>query len=182
LTADIRGPIVIRMDDVGYTVSELASCVGATSPRQQDLWLRRLRHWTTLGIIEAAGPHHVGSGRARMYGPEAPYLAAVLLRLADLGLPVGTLKLIAKKLSIGTDQKFDEFWNAAKLRPKRIEEGPFYVGFVIIMDEEFAQDPTEVLVYGARGAGILSPQFPVGPGHSVISMNISGIFSRIRQP
>lgn len=103
------------------SVSELArACAPIDSTGKVDenrlrLWTRRLRHWTVLGILPAATRHGEGAGKHRLYHPELVYQAAVLLRVAGMGLPFPVIKLIADDLLKETAENGDlsSFWRDA---------------------------------------------------------------------
>jgi hypothetical protein len=54
--------------------------------------LRRLRYFTSEGLLKTVGSLHTGSGRRRLYPPSALITAVVLLRLFELGATVGRMK------------------------------------------------------------------------------------------
>jgi len=165
----------------GFTVSEIASRLGARSERQADLWLRRLRHWSTLGILDTLGPQHSGSGRHRRYETETIYIAALLVRLADRGLPVGVLKLIAGGLARSTSPQgeYHEQWETAKSSASADRlKGPVYITFSFEPDDESALTTDEILVQMNHGVGMLSPQF-YSENDIMEIVNVSQIFSRV---
>jgi hypothetical protein len=65
----------------------LSYVIGACQPEDDDqraLWLRRVRHWRTLGKVLPSAPDAFrGEGRLRRYNEETIPLIAVLLRSAD---------------------------------------------------------------------------------------------------
>src|SRR5215472_5901257 len=162
----------------GYTVSEVASCVGAVTPRQQDLWLRRLRHWTTMGVLETLSGQHVGTGRERRYGVEAVYLAAVLLGLGDLGLPIGVVKTIASAIEADLSKHEDsaELWEEAKRPPKVIAAGCVWVGLAVKIDHESAQAPLELGTRIAQCARLTPPAFYLQQNDTIIIRHPTQIF------
>jgi len=166
----------------GYTVSEVASCVGAVTPRQQDLWLRRLRHWTTMGVLETLSGQHVGTGRERRYGVEAVYLAAVLLGLGDLALPIGVLKTIASAIEADLSKHGDsaELWEEAKRPPKVIGAGCVWVGLAVKIDDESAQEAVEVGIRIAKGESLMTPEFYLEQNDTIIIRNLTQIFGRVK--
>jgi hypothetical protein len=60
-----------------------------------------------------------GTGRHRLFRPDAVYATAVLLRLADLGIPIGNLRSVARLINVprrrATEQEFRRFWREAKM-------------------------------------------------------------------
>jgi DNA-binding transcriptional MerR regulator len=99
------------------TVSEL---VDRCSPPIEDfraVWLRRARDWSNIGILPTARQHE-GSGHHRLYGADTVFLATVLFRMADLGVPVGYLARIARLIRSPRrtegEQEFKRFWQEAR--------------------------------------------------------------------
>jgi hypothetical protein len=56
-----------------------------------------------------------------LFSPDAVYATAVLLRLADLGIPIGNLRSVARLIDAPhrrpAEQEFRRFWREAKLLP-----------------------------------------------------------------
>jgi hypothetical protein len=54
-----------------------------------------------------------------LFRPDAVYATAVLLRLADLGIPIGNLRSVARLINVprrrATEQEFRRFWREAKM-------------------------------------------------------------------
>jgi DNA-binding transcriptional MerR regulator len=100
------------------TVSEVVDCCAPLDDALRTTWLRRLRDWSSIGLLDISGRHREGTGRHRLYGPDVVYVAAVLLRMADLGVPVGTLNRIARLVQHPNrtehEQDFRRFWVGAK--------------------------------------------------------------------
>src|SRR5690349_7946060 len=80
------------------TVSELVD--GCSPPNEQSrlVWIRRARDWSNAGILATARRHREGTGRHRLYNPDSVYLAAVMLRMADQGVSLRTLAIMASLL------------------------------------------------------------------------------------
>src|SRR5271166_668084 len=108
------------------TVSELVDrCRPVLAPQDSNLdeerrriWLRRARHWSTLDILPSAPASRDGTGHHRRYEEEAVYIAAVLLRIADLGVSVSITRDVAKALQLqqsGADfsESFPRWWQQA---------------------------------------------------------------------
>jgi DNA-binding transcriptional MerR regulator len=104
------------------TVSELAE---ACSPTRDDgewdqerlkIWIRRLRHWSTLGILPADAIRQAEAGRHRLYSADLVYLASVLLRLSGAGISAEVIKSISKELQHETEgsARLSAFWKKAK--------------------------------------------------------------------
>jgi len=154
LTKDTVCPTPLPMVPIDYTVSELADRVGAKSPQQRDLWLRRLRHWTTMGVLTPVGDQHTGTGHARRYGEDALYTAAALLRLGDLGLPIGSIKAVARYIADQRveDSAFEGLWQDAK-NPLPGAKAPVFLAVMTGRSVITGGDVTWVAI--TRGPGAL---------------------------
>jgi DNA-binding transcriptional MerR regulator len=100
------------------TVSELVDRCSPPNKEYRTIWLRRARDWSNIGFLPTARGQHEGSGRHRLYSSDAVFLAAVLFRMADLGVPVGYLERIARLIRTPRqtegEQEFKRFWQEAK--------------------------------------------------------------------
>jgi DNA-binding transcriptional MerR regulator len=99
------------------TVSELTAACKPPDDETRLLWLRRVRDWSNIGMVPATRQHE-GTGRHRLFSPDAVYATAVLLRLADLGIPIGNLRSVARLINAprrtAHEQEFQRFWREAK--------------------------------------------------------------------
>lgn len=98
------------------TVPQLAEvCAPLNEAGQIDadrakLWVRRLRHWITLGILPPA------EGK----GSDVVYIAAVLLRVAGAGISAPLIKSISGQIQANLGRKrtnFAKFWRDAASNP-----------------------------------------------------------------
>lgn len=97
---DVVCPYHARMDNL--TVSEIAQRVAPAGDNVTvERITRQLRHWTLERVIEPVGGLHKGPGRHRRYSGDAVYIAAVMVELSNLGLPVGVLFLMASLIKFG---------------------------------------------------------------------------------
>jgi hypothetical protein len=100
------------------TVSELTAACVPPDEETRSLWLRRVRDWSSIGILPATRRHE-GTGRHRLFRHDAVYATAVLLRLADLGIPIGNLRSVARLIYAPrrrvAEQEFRRFWREAKM-------------------------------------------------------------------
>jgi hypothetical protein len=100
------------------TVSELVNRCSPPTEDYRTVWLRRARDWSNIGMLPTARRQHEGSGRHRLYGTDTVFLAAILFRMADLGVPVGYLarisRLIRAPRRTEREQEFKRFWQEAK--------------------------------------------------------------------
>jgi hypothetical protein len=95
------------------TVPQLAEVCGPLDGKGKQLdadrlrlWIRRLRHWITLGIL----PSSVAQDS------DDVYIAAILLRIADTGLPATLIKSLSAELhaKVGrTRTGFARIWREA---------------------------------------------------------------------
>ena len=109
------------------SVAELAQ---ACSPTDIDgdldrdrlqTWIRRLRHWSTIGVFPAEAIRHAKAGRHRLYSADLVYLTAVLLWLSSCGISSEVIKSISKEIQAEIPHRsFAEFWERAK-QPNQTE-------------------------------------------------------------
>lgn len=99
------------------TVSELVEICAPPSDAHRALWLRRARDWSAAGVLPPTRRHHEGTGRHRLYDFDLVYLATVLFRMSDLGVPVGVLAQISRLIRAPRRTKaeieFKKFWKDA---------------------------------------------------------------------
>jgi hypothetical protein len=111
------------------TVSELTDACKPPDEETRLLWLRRVRDWSNIGIVPATR-QHAGTGRHRLFRPDAVYVTAVLLRLVDSGYPIRNLSTVAKLINAprrtAAEQEFHRFWRDAITLAKRQDA---YVAF-----------------------------------------------------
>jgi hypothetical protein len=167
------------MDELPFNVSELADCLTAATPGRRDLYLRRLRQWGAAGVLPTVGAVHVGTGRSRRFATEQVYVAAVLLRLADLGLSIGALKAVADVLALERARGGDvaALWEEAK-RPH--PAGCVFAALAVTLDDT-GQKPVSITLSVLRGRGAFnSPTFWVEADAPLIVVNLTDIFASVR--
>ena len=159
----------------GLTVPQLAeACAPLNSAGKLDvdrlrLWIRRLRHWVVLGVLPAPA---AGSGR---YARNQVYVAAIILRLAGLGLPAPLLKLVSDGLQSKLDRRrtnFARFWREAS---SDSSQGNFHHYLLIRIEEE-----GEAVTVGiSRSNAPQSAYFGAfDPGtDTVLVLNLNKVFS-----
>jgi hypothetical protein len=79
------------------TVSELVDRAAPPTDDHRILWLRRARLWSVSGILPVAAPQATVR-KHRAYSEDAIFLAAVLFRIADLGITTRILQMISATL------------------------------------------------------------------------------------
>jgi hypothetical protein len=122
------------------TVSEVVDGCAPPNDELRTTWLRRLRDWSSVGLLDVYARHREGSGRHRLYARDAVYVAAVLLRMADLGVPIGTLtpiaRLIQKPNRTNLEQAFRRFWSDVKKIAGEPHAPPAYLAIRQVPSEE----------------------------------------------
>jgi DNA-binding transcriptional MerR regulator len=106
------------------TVAQLAEIVAdPVLGDDQQLVLRQLRYWSTIGLIKPVGGSFTGRGRHRRYQLQEVYRAGLLVRFGALGLPVAALTELNNKLDqeIRHRAAFDSA-TAASMAPVEREE------------------------------------------------------------
>jgi hypothetical protein len=96
----------------------VAKLVDRAAPPSEDRrakWLRRCQLWSVAGILPTAVSQPASEGRRRrLYRTETIWLAAVLLRLSDLGLETSLIEIISSVIQEQTRsrrQRFGRFWH-----------------------------------------------------------------------
>lgn len=137
-------PVKLQIPERRFlTVSELAeACAPINDEYEFDdnkftVWTRRLRHWSVLDILPKKYIRHADeAGRHRLYSADLVYIAAVLLRIAGMGISVKLISKISHELQKAIDiknSKFSEFWLAALEKQDSIIEN--YILSIWIADE-----------------------------------------------
>jgi len=161
-----------------YTVSELADLIGRKRPTgwKTDA-VRQLRYWTAEGVLLPEGQKHTGAGRHRRYGAETAYLGAVLLELAEMGIPIGLLKGISRELqaiSLEAIPGQGKLWRAAISGSAEV---------YLFCDYKLLPElPPDFLfmVYLTTPDEILEKKGRLGDGISAIVVNLTTIFRWMR--
>ena len=169
-----------------YTVGELARLlVTETDAAEVAHVNRKLRHWTLTGVLKALGVTHTGAGRHRKYSGDAVHVAALMVELSRLGLPVGTLSLLATGL-VGIlqpvqtrDGKPLMGQDAAEKWRRAIRgEGVIYLTFNVRYGTRWPQS-VGVTFYEADRPDVPSP---ITVGHvSAIVVDLTQLFTPLRQ-
>ena len=171
--------------DESYSVSQLAERVAPTTDKAEVARItRQLRHWTLTGVLGTLGATHTGAGRHRRYSGDAVYVAAVLIELSRLGLPVGALHLVSLgllgylKLVRARSGKPSKAEPQAHLWRRAIKgERTIYLTFNVRFDDE-----------GAKGGGLAlydadepNPPSPITKDHmSAIVADLTQLFEPLR--
>jgi DNA-binding transcriptional MerR regulator len=153
------------------TVSEVVDCCAPPNDELRTTWLRRLRDWSNIGLLEISGRHREGTGRHRLYSLDAVYVAAVLLRMADLGVPVSYLARIARLIQRPTrtkpEQEFRRFWAEAK-KVDREEDAYFAI----------KPEPRGVRTFYKNGWGPLA----IDDDAAWVTIKLTAVFCRLDLP
>jgi hypothetical protein len=99
---------------------------GKVNPDRLRIWIRRLRHWITLGIL----PSSIA------YDSDEVYVAAILLRIADTSLPAPLLKSLSAELHSKIERRrsgFAKIWREATGIPR--PSGKFHYLIVQVSEE-----------------------------------------------
>jgi hypothetical protein len=146
------------------TISALIDRCAPFSEAERAHWTRRARHWAMASqVLPKAPKTRRGSGRHRRYRTEDVYLMAVMFRLSDSTLPIGTLNAISELIQ---DWVNDPCWEAAKLGST--DRAVFLS--IIFSDEE----PLVDTHFGPL------PEFEEDHDGPIILLNVSLIFERLR--
>lgn len=169
-----------------YTVGELArllvpSADGAEVARVN----RQLRHWTLTGVLKTLGSTHTGAGRHRKYAGDAVHVAALMVELSRLGLPVGALSTVAMTLTaivqplIARDGKSIIGEGQVELWRRAVRgDGTIYLTFHLQFDAEWPKSGGLTL-YDADQP---DPPSPITIGHvSAIVVDLTQLFIPLRQ-
>jgi hypothetical protein len=134
-------------------------------------WIRRCQLWPDAGILPTPTPQPNRNGRKRrLYREDTVPLAAVLLRLSDLGIETGFLKWISTNLQNNTKGRgrFARFWQDA-LKGHRSTS---YISFSIKDGNySYSYDDKEF------GLGAWTPTLVDQPA---IFLNLAAVFVEVR--
>ncbi len=184
LTPDIRCLYNLAMIE-SCSVSQLAERVAPTTDKAEVARItRQLRHWTLTGVLKPLGATHTGAGRHRRYSGDAVHVAALIIELSRLGLPVGALHLAGACLMAilkpvrtrsGKPSKAEQ---DAKLWRRAIKgERTIYLTFNVRVDTEGAKEVGLALY----DAGEPDPPSPITIGHmSAIVVDLTQLFGPLR--
>ena len=175
-----------------FTVSELARRIAPDADEPEIARIvRQLRHWTLTGVLHLAGTVHIGgvhtgAGRHRQYSGDAVYLAAIMVELARMGLPVGALHLVSgcmiavlKRPKRGLAGKTLPDNSALKLWRRAIEgAGRVCAVFHVLFDSSGALEGN-VALYDAEAP---DAPLPIIEGRlSAIVVDLTRLFGQIKQ-
>ncbi len=182
MTPDIRCLYSMAMDE-SYSVSQLAERVAPTTDKAEVARItRQLRHWTLTGVLKPLGATHTGAGRHRRYSGDAVHVAALLIELSNLGLPVGALYMVASSLMVSLrpirrrDGKTPLGEDIAQLWRRAITgEGTIYLTFNVRYGTKWAKE-VGLTLYDAD-----EPLSPITEGHmSAIVVDLTQLFEPLR--
>jgi DNA-binding transcriptional MerR regulator len=126
------------MNGSDLSVSEVARVVADPLLGDDAQFVQRqLQYWTERGILKTIGGTLVGRGGYRRYSADESYLAALLVRLGALGLPVNVLAMLTegleKKLSADTAARI--LWNEAVAGTKNVRLGFWFIGSAAVVHQ-----------------------------------------------
>jgi hypothetical protein len=170
-----------NIDISSLTLAELVTAVAGSLPEiRRDLVERRVANWVTRGVLEPVGELHTGSGRSRLFHPDAAYVAAVLMRLPTRSIPEVTAIATVLKIELAKGGDVATWWAAAKNR-KEVQQGrTVFAAFNVRLDEA-GEKPTAVELQLGQGDRFNSPPIYV-QGLSAIVINLSDAFHGVRLP
>ena len=184
LTPDTLCPYTPRMDG-SYSVSQLAQRVAPTADKAEVARItRQFRHWTLTGVLRPLSATHTGAGRHRRYSGDAVHVAALIIELSRLGLPVGVLHLVGICLRMvlrpikRRDGKRPMGDDEARLWQRAIKgEGTIYLTSNLRFDDQGAKEGGLALY----DAGEPDPPSPITIGHmSAIVVDLTQLFEPLR--
>ena len=169
--------------DESYSVSQLAERVAPTTDKAEVARItRQLRHWTLTGVLGTLGATHTGAGRHRRYSGDAVYVAAVLIELSRLGLPVGALQLVSlgimgilRPMRTRSGKRSNSEPQAVLWRRAIKGGGTIYLTFNVRFDAVGAKE-VGLTLYDAD-----EPLSPITEGHmSAIVVDLTQLFGPLR--
>jgi hypothetical protein len=160
---------------MAYTLSSVAAVVADRYLDDDALLVsRQLRHWTVLGLLKTEAGVFLGPGNHRSYSDDTVYFAALLVRIAAMGLAAGPLRAVAD----GLGRLFTKYPEARVLWQKAIDGAEPVVDFWLT----FIRSPgTNILVEATvvlAPHGVDDPDLP----HSAvpaIRINLTDLFRRV---
>jgi hypothetical protein len=156
------------------TLAKVVELCAPPSPEYVRPWMRRLRDLTANKAVPVAARQHEGAGKHRLYDPKIVPLAAVLLRLGDCGVQIGTLSTLARVI-LGrrkADAASKQVWDTALAQDLW---APHQEAWLAI-----APMPIPGGVYHAAGFGSVALSGGI-PGHTWIITYLSRIFRQIKK-
>ncbi len=136
------------------------------------------------GVLKPLGATHTGAGRHRRYSGDAVHVAALLIELSNLGLPVGALYMVASSLMVSLrpirrrDGKTPLGEDIAQLWRRAITgEGTIYLTFNVRYGTKWAKE-VGLTLYDADGLPAASL---ITIGHvSAIVVDLTQLFAPLR--
>ena len=105
---------------ITHTASGLSAKLADLGLGKREEIMRVVRHYTAEGLLETVGAVNTGTGKKRTYPEEALLKAVILLRLNQLGVPIGVIRHLVRGLTKATDRKLSaSLLEAVRHRLKR---------------------------------------------------------------
>jgi hypothetical protein len=154
------------------TILELVRRCSPFSEEHLALWVRRARHWATLGMLPVAMPGR-GERSRRLYDPDTVYLLSVLLRISDFGVETSILTIISSFIQNNMKGRgsFARFWREAKR-----EDGTPFEQYIVIrlLPETY---PIPQIVWYHETSGAVTLKIDLDPA---IFLNLTRVFEEAR--
>ncbi len=144
---------------------------------------RRVRHWTSSGVLRLSGTLFPGQGQAREYDEEAVFVAAVLNELAKYGMPLATLEAVARDLYgiIGDHTQVNSAGDVVGDLWQQSKAGGA-IGLTMAQVPTTTAGKTQIALSIDRMDGTTNPFFPTSDGgHSAVLIDLRSLFSAIGQ-
>lgn len=159
----------VDLADTPLTIGEIAARVSDLA-RDPLKVTENLRHYAKLGFFDVVDREGEGTGRHRLYHPDAAYEAAVLVSLAGAGLHPGEQRWIADAISMCRHTLRE--WKQAR-RKGQTPERVFTASFRPPQQEQYG-------VSGPRRP-IDKAKWPVGSTAVQVTLNLTLLWSTVEE-
>jgi hypothetical protein len=153
------------------TILELVRRCSPFNKERLALWVRRARHWATLGMLPVAMSGR-GERSRRLYDPDTVYLLSVLLRISDFGVETSILGIVSSFIQNNIEGRggFARFWREAK------RDGTAFEQYILISlpPETY---PVPHIAWYHQTSGAVTLTIDLEPA---IFLNLTRIFEEVR--
>jgi DNA-binding transcriptional MerR regulator len=177
----MRGIAMTKTPTISDLADRIAAALGIRTDQPKSLILRRLRHWTSEGLLPVADEAG-GVGHHRHYAADVIYLALVLNQLTSAGVTLSVLKrqseelqrLAAGKLDSGLpEDDQSQRWKDAISGKRKI-----FAYFVVFIKSQEVVNALVRLYTAAEAKRLTNTD-----GRDAFTlMNLTSVFSGLRQP